>query len=105
MLYGRLEVCKLPRPRHRTLRRIPIGRLCHTKYRESESDVEFRARWLDLGQMEQRLEKSRLAREDNYGPSDATDRMRAWVRENRSDAAKHWNLLTDLRREHLSYGG
>ena len=28
---------------------------------------------------------------------------RQWLREHRSQQAAHWNLLTDLRREHLAY--
>jgi len=31
------------------------------------------------------------------------DRERQWLLENRPDAARHWNLLSDLRPEHLQY--
>jgi hypothetical protein len=29
--------------------------------------------------------------------------MLAWLRDNRPDSAEHWNLLTDLKVEHLAY--
>jgi len=59
----------------------------------------------ELHQAKQMLEKSRLVLEGTYGRRETSDRMRAWLRENRSPEAKHWNLLTDLRVEHLPYAG
>lgn len=56
-----------------------------------------------LHDLERMVEPSRLAREDTYGEGEMSERMLAWVRENRSAAAMHWNLLTDLKMEHLSY--
>ena len=56
-----------------------------------------------LQQAKQTLERCRLAREDTYGRKEASDRMRAWLLENRSPEAKHWNLLTDLTVEQLPY--
>jgi hypothetical protein len=56
-----------------------------------------------LRQLEEVLDSSRLAREDTFGHSDTSDRMRSWVRENRSNAARHWNLVTDLKVDHLPY--
>jgi hypothetical protein len=53
--------------------------------------------------LERRLENSRLARECTFGRHARTERMRAWLRDNRSNEAKHWNLLTDLKSEHLPY--
>jgi acetyl esterase/lipase len=35
--------------------------------------------------------------------SSMTNVERRWLREHRSPHAAHWNLLTDLRREHLPY--
>jgi hypothetical protein len=32
-----------------------------------------------------------------------TQTERAWLREHRSPAAAHWNLLTDMKEEHLAY--
>jgi transcriptional regulator with XRE-family HTH domain len=56
-----------------------------------------------LQQAKQTLERCRLAREDSYGRKETSDRMRAWLHEHRSPDAKHWNLLTDLKVEHLPY--
>ena len=49
------------------------------------------------------LEPSRLAREDTLCHDSLTETERRWLREQRSQHAEHWNLLTDLRREHLPY--
>jgi len=53
---------------------------------------------------ETRLERSRLAREDTFCHDSLTAAERRWLREARSPEAEHWNLLTDLRADHLSYG-
>jgi hypothetical protein len=53
--------------------------------------------------LEEALEQSRLAREETFGQGRASERLCDWLREERSDAAKHWNLLTDLKVEHLPY--
>ena len=63
----------------------------------------YRHRTDELQRLEEALEPSRLAREDTFGRREASERMRAWIRENRSEAAKHWNLLTDLKAEDLPY--
>jgi hypothetical protein len=60
--------------------------------------VAARLRELVLG-----LEPSRLAREDTLCHDSMTEAERRWLRHQRSQQAEHWNLLTDLRREHLSY--
>jgi transcriptional regulator with XRE-family HTH domain len=49
------------------------------------------------------LESARLAREDTFCHDSMTQVERAWLREHRSPAAAHWNLLTDMKREHLAY--
>jgi len=71
----------------------------------AERNPAYRSRSAEIQELEQALEPSRLAREDTYGRRETSKRMRAWLRENRSAAAKHWNLLTDLKTEHLSYAG
>jgi len=65
----------------------------------------YRHRSHQLHQLEEMVEPSRLAREDTYGRKETSERMRMWLRENRSEEAKHWNLLTDLKMEHLPYAG
>jgi hypothetical protein len=49
------------------------------------------------------LESARLAREDTFCHDSMTQAERAWLREHRSSAAAHWNLLTDMKGEHLAY--
>ena len=70
----------------------------------AENDPLYRPRLDDLRSLERVLDHSRLAREDSYGRVETSARMRAWLLENRSSAAEHWNLLTDLKAEHLPYG-
>jgi transcriptional regulator with XRE-family HTH domain len=57
----------------------------------------------ELQQHAQVLENSRLAREDTFCHDSMTGAERAWLRQNRSPLAEHWNLLTDLKGEHLAY--
>lgn len=49
------------------------------------------------------LESARLAREDTFCHDSMTQVERAWLREHRSPVAAHWNLLTDMKGEHLAY--
>jgi transcriptional regulator with XRE-family HTH domain len=56
-----------------------------------------------LRDQESALERSRLAREDTLCHESLTQAERRWLQSNRSDEAKHWNLLTDLSAEHLSH--
>lgn len=56
-----------------------------------------------MGELSNRLEQSRLAREDSFLKKPNTDVEREWLRQNRSKEAKHWNLLTNWRPEHLPY--
>lgn len=71
--------------------------------RVAERNPVFRDRRDELRRLEQRLERSRLAGEDTYGRRETSERMRGWLRENRSPEAEHWNLLSDLKAEHLPY--
>jgi hypothetical protein len=56
-----------------------------------------------LASLESLLESSRLAREDYFYRAPRNDRERHWLFENRPEAARHWNLLSNLRPEHLQY--
>jgi len=71
----------------------------------AEQIQQHRHRVGDLRQFEASLEPSRLAREDTFGRVETSERMVAWLRDNRSDAADHWNILSDLKVEHLTYAG
>jgi transcriptional regulator with XRE-family HTH domain len=56
-----------------------------------------------LREQESTLERSRLVREETLCHDSLTQSERRWLRSNRSDEAKHWNLLTDLSPQHLSH--
>ncbi len=49
------------------------------------------------------LEAARLAGEDTFCHDSMTNAERTGLREHRSPVAAHWNLVTDLRKEHLAY--
>lgn len=66
----------------------------------SKNDSE-RAR--QLRQYLQVLERARLAREDTFCHDSMTQAERRWLRDHRSPVAAHWNLLTDMKGEHLAY--
>jgi len=52
-----------------------------------------------LAELEAALEESRLAREDTLCQEYMSEAERNWLREVRSPAALHWNLLTDWKPE------
>lgn len=56
-----------------------------------------------LREQESILEGSRLVREETLCRDSLTQAERRWLKANRSDEAKHWNLLTDLSPEHLNH--
>lgn len=67
---------------------------------ESKNDRERVRR---LRQCLQVLESARLVREDTFCHDSMTQAERKWLREHRSPVAAHWNLLTDMKGEHLAY--
>ena len=69
----------------------------------AEKNPRWGHRTEPLRQLEELLEPSRLARVDTFGRAELSERMRYWLLEHRSKAAAHWNLLTDLKTEHLPY--
>lgn len=56
-----------------------------------------------LRELRSKLEESRLVREDAFYRPPRNESERQWLAQNRSEEAAHWNLLTDLRPEHLQY--
>lgn len=68
-----------------------------------KTDPSNENRSRSLKELEETLEKSRLTREDTFLKASNTDVERRWLRQNRSEEAKHWNLLTNWRPEHLGY--
>jgi transcriptional regulator with XRE-family HTH domain len=61
------------------------------------------ARTRALSELEATLDRSRLVREDDFMRPDRSDVERRWLMQNRPEEARHWNLVTDLRPEHLGY--
>ena len=64
---------------------------------------EFEPALKQLTTVEQRLERARLAREDTLGRESMSTAERRWLETNRSPLARHWNLLTGLTPDQLSY--
>lgn len=56
-----------------------------------------------LRECQRRLESSCLEAEDTFCHDAMTNVERTWLREHRSPLAARWNLVTDLRKEHLAY--
>jgi len=80
--------------------RLGFAAFLASEVAEGKNDKE-RAR--ELRQYLELLESARLAREDTFCHDSMTQTERAWLREHRSPAAAHWNLLTDMKGEHLAY--
>jgi hypothetical protein len=70
----------------------------------SERDPQNDRRTHALRALEATLDESRLAKEDAFYRPPRTEGEREWLLQNRSEEARHWNLLTDLRPTHLQYG-
>ena len=51
----------------------------------------------------ERLERSRLAVEDTLCKASLSPAERRWLKAHRTEAAAHWNLLTDLKVEDLAH--
>ncbi|MBL8271686.1 helix-turn-helix domain-containing protein [Steroidobacter sp.] len=64
---------------------------------------EFAAAFNQLSTIEQRLEHARLAREDTLCRESMPAAERCWLKTHRSALARHWNLLTGLTADQLSY--
>jgi hypothetical protein len=56
-----------------------------------------------LKRHENRLEHARLAKEDTFCRESLSKAEREWLAQERSEDARHWNVLTDLRPEHVKY--
>jgi transcriptional regulator with XRE-family HTH domain len=61
------------------------------------------SRLLELSQLQQTLDESRLVKEDFLPRPPRTESEKEWLRNNRTQDAAHWNLLTRMRPEHLQY--
>src|SRR6202051_856905 len=56
-----------------------------------------------LKRYESLLEHARLAKEDTFCHESLSKAERAWLEQERSEDARHWNVLTDLRPEQVKY--
>jgi hypothetical protein len=65
--------------------------------------AELESAFKQLSAVEQQLERARLAREDTLCRESMPDAERRWLETNRSALARHWNLLTGLTADQLSY--
>lgn len=65
--------------------------------------AEFESAASQLSTVEQRLERARLAREDTLCRESMPAAERSWLKAHRSALARHWNLLTGLTADQLSY--
>lgn len=79
-----------------------LGFLVGLALRMLEQREETNHRYLNLKWLEQELERSRLVSEDAFDEQ-LSPREREWLREHRSEPARHWNLLTSLSPEYLPY--
>jgi len=71
--------------------------------RLTESHPKRKAEAQALARLEERLYKSRLAREETLCRESLTGAERRWLRTNRSEEARRWNLLTGWMPEHFRY--
>ncbi len=67
------------------------------------SHANFPTSEVTLSTVEQQLERARLAKEDTLGRESMPTAERHWLAEHRSPLARHWNLLTSLSADQLSY--
>ncbi len=79
-----------------------LGFVVSLARRLSEASLETE-RTNALSHLEGTLDHSRLAREDFFSRPPRNTAEREWLLENRPEEARHWNLLSDLRPEHLRY--
>lgn len=82
-----------------------LGFVVNLARRVAESSPRYHHRAQSLRQLEQDLERSRLAVEDTLCRRSVPPRKRRWLEENRPAEAAHWHLLTDWRPESLRYVG
>lgn len=69
----------------------------------AQQNPNYSNRVQELERLEADLEYYRLAREDDLGETPKSERARSWARNQRTQMAVHWNVLTRLSPQHLSY--
>jgi transcriptional regulator with XRE-family HTH domain len=90
---------------HAKLRNVQnrLGYLVYLAKEVEKSRPENSDRVRILSEWERDLEEARLAREDTLCRDSMPQRERSWLKAHRPPAAEHWNLLTGLTPEQLSY--
>ena len=76
---------------------VTLARVLANRHHDTDAAATLTA-------VEVQLERARLVREDTLGRGSMTSAERRWLRRQRPPSARHWNLLTSLVPEHLSYG-
>lgn len=56
-----------------------------------------------LEQIEKRLERSKLVREETFCHENMTEAERKWLRQKSTPEARRWNVISDLAMEHLAH--
>ncbi len=79
-----------------------LGFVVHLARRLAERTHD-EPRRLALDALEAELDRSRLVQEDTLCKASLREPERRWLEANRSDEAKHWNLVTDWTANHLRY--
>ena len=74
-----------------------------TLARELSEKTADQKRTNALLRLENSLRRSLLARGDYFPRPPRNNAEQDWLKQNRSQEARHWNLLSDLRPEHLQY--
>ena len=69
----------------------------------SEGSPLANDRTVRLRSLEETLSTKRLVGPDYFCRPPVTDSEREWLLQNRPERAAHWNLLADMRPEHLQY--
>lgn len=82
-----------------------LGFLVAVAKKLAASRPELESALKQLTTVEQQLERARLAREDTLCRDSMPSAERRWLEANRSPLARHWNLLTGLTPDQLSYAG
>ncbi len=73
--------------------------------RRAADKLNASAKTEELKRFETLLDDSRLVKEDYFYRPPRTESETRWLRSNRTDDAAHWNLLSDMKPEHLTYAG
>lgn len=100
-----LDTAQAVRLAHRENLQNRLGFVVALARAAAERHAEHRHCVPGLDRMLEALERFRLANEDDLGRRFRSDRFNEWVRERRTAAAQHWNVLTDLTAEHLAHVG